>query len=92
MRARKRSCTTTAPTTPAKSIRFTMPQASEIAAIQGECNESAATNASNANGMLKVSEVPKWPLGREKRVLLLQRTWWRIESMKPVLSTMWSMA
>ncbi len=32
--------------------------------------------------MLKVSDVPKWPLGREKRVDFIQRTWCLIEERK----------
>ena len=42
--------------------------------------------------MLKVSAVPKWPLGREKRVDFIQRTWCSMDCQKLELMTMWSMA
>ena len=49
---------------------------------------AAAAHASIPNGTLKVSAVPKCPLGRENRVDFIHRTWCFIEDRKLELITM----
>src|ERR1039457_326945 len=77
----------------------TMDKASLVATLhansaspyQGCPRPAAAAQPSNPNGRLKLSDVPKWPLGREKRVERIQRTWCFIDCRKLELITMWSM-
>lgn len=51
-------------------------------------SKAPATSPSTPNGKLKVSDVPKCPLGREKRVDFIHRTWCFIDDQKLELITM----
>ena len=82
------SRTTMRPTAIDNASRVATAHASSATPHQTWPSNKPAASPSSPKGMLKVSAVPKWPFGREKRVDFIQRTWCFSDAIRLRLITM----